>query len=334
MAGPNDYPILNYQNTNEDYANIGALEIFDIVITHYGCHDGISAGWVVLHHQKSIKIPKFMFINPSQKLTKEEIRYLTKKRVIVIDVSFSTNFAEFLKTNVCEQLVILDHHIGVADQVINYSDGIYDNNRCGAMMAWHYFYGTQFPTEFNHFNPLRIIDAYDRFTAEWKENIFFTQECFEGMRISGYFNSINDFDHFISDTLNNPSQIKQKMIELGSIVIQIRDEAIKEAEKKMVKMIYTNQHNQTFSINMISIDSKYRSQCGSFIAKKYPDFVSVIFRYEPSEDIWIMSARSTEHSKITALELAKEFAGNGHIHAAGFTLQKAEAFAHFFKKIE
>lgn len=334
MSGINGSPILNYQHANDDYARKGSLSVFDVVISHYGCHDGISAAWVIYDHQRDIKKPKFIFIRPDQKLTKAEIRYLYKKRVILVDVCFTTNFANFLKEKVCEELVILDHHLGVADNVINYEDGIFDNNRCGAMMAWHYFYGVSFPQEFSQFNPLRYIDAYDRFTNDWKQNIGKTQEIFEGMRIYGAFSGVTDFDEFINEVKTNPTQMKTKIIEMGSVVTKMRDIAIRDADRKKTHMVYHNPDGVEYKVIMVSIDPQYRSQAGSEIASKNLDSVVVIYRYDPNEDCWIMSARSNENSQVSALQLAQEFGGSGHQLAAGFTIYGARKFTEIFKSRE
>lgn len=315
------------------YAKKGESNVFDVVISHYNCHDGISAAWVIYNHQREIKKPRFIYINPSQHLTKTEIRSLYKKRVIMVDVSFTTHFSNFLNEKVCEHLVVLDHHLGISHNVINYQNGIFDNTRCGAMMAWNYFYGNTFPPQFINFNPLKVIDFYDRFTHQWKINLDNTQECLEGIRVSNYFDSVEDFDLFISNVMNDPDGMKNQMIGIGSVVVKIRDQAIRESEKRATHMIYKNKDSIEYKLMMVSIDPIYRSQCGSIIAERNPDSIVVIYRYSANDDRWFMSARSSINSNVTSLQLAKEFGGNGHEHAAGFTLNGSESFSKYFKKM-
>jgi len=127
---------------------------FDTVFYHKDCLDGQCAVWVYRRKMKELNIAEdkvsFIPMIAGKFPTDVDIK---GKRILMVDVCPKKNEIEDIVTK-CEYLYILDHHesghTDVKDVKLmdsEFTDGyhknlhvIFDMKRCGAQIAWDYFY--------------------------------------------------------------------------------------------------------------------------------------------------------------------------------------------------
>jgi oligoribonuclease NrnB/cAMP/cGMP phosphodiesterase (DHH superfamily) len=118
-------------------------KIFDIVVFHYPCQDGLVSAWIanLYHKQNNHSIELY----PIQHGTPLNILRLKNKKVLFCDYAPADEYLDTLEKD-CTSILILDHHITSANR-IDKTYAYFDMNRSGAGIVWDYFFGTDI-TEF------------------------------------------------------------------------------------------------------------------------------------------------------------------------------------------
>ena len=89
-------------------------KIFDIVVFHYPCQDGLVSAWVANSYHKQNN--KSVELYPIQHGTPLNINRLKNKKVLFCDYAPADEYLDTLE-NVCTNIMILDHHITAANRI-------------------------------------------------------------------------------------------------------------------------------------------------------------------------------------------------------------------------
>ena len=105
-----------------------------MILFHKNCTDGTVALWVL----KSV-YTKARYIGLSNG---DKMPDVTGMNVIIVD--YCPNRKDVIKMKQqAKHLVILDHHISNQRVMKNIDNCYFDNNKCGATLAWNYLYGNK-----------------------------------------------------------------------------------------------------------------------------------------------------------------------------------------------
>lgn len=173
---------------------------------------------------------------------------------------------------------------------------IYDESKSGCTLTWK----TLFPNP-NLYAPFIFKHIEDR--DLWKFNLPDTKAVTQ-------FLYARNFDFKVWDVICSYSQYD----------IKVEGNILQRKFDQEVNTIVTNYRYKLFNLNnyevpIINVQSQYVSEVLNILAENFPFAIG----YYITEDKIIFSLRSTQEG-IDVSEIAKQYGGGGHKHAAGFSL--------------
>jgi oligoribonuclease NrnB/cAMP/cGMP phosphodiesterase (DHH superfamily) len=289
---------------------------YDIVISHKFCPDGSASSWCHKQYEKNTKLDtKYHEVHAGEYL---DIDY-KDKTVLLVDICFKKN--ELLEmAKVAKFITVLDHHKSSQDSIDIQADNvniIFDMKRCGAQIAWDYF----FP---NVQRPWFIEIIADRDLWKW--------EMKESKEVGAYMNYKGMFHHDAYDRLTVITEKeKEQMYEQGKLIIEFREREIKTYVKNAI-LTTMKTKTSTYVVYLVECRRDYASDVGNLLAKDTKcDFVAC-YRYNVPTHEWYISCRA-EKSNIDLSVITKEFNGGGHIKASGFQFSANIPLKDFFVPI-
>ncbi len=284
-------------------------KIFDIVVFHYPCQDGLVSAWVANLYHKSYN--HIIILYPIQHGTPLNIERLKNKKVLFCDYAPANEYLNTLEKE-CASIIILDHHITAANR-INKKYAYFDMNRSGAGISWDYFFDTKRPDFINW------VEDRDLWTWKYNETANFyagIQLVLSTLKSDDYDGMFNIFDELFSIPTKS-----SYYIELGDLInrsIQNKAHSIasyhsKKSERYIRKM-------KEYNICIVNCPTDIISEVGSILTKDYNFDFAVLWRYNNPTSEYIVSMRSNNIGKdaIDVSEIAKEYGGGGHMNAASF----------------
>jgi oligoribonuclease NrnB/cAMP/cGMP phosphodiesterase (DHH superfamily) len=277
-------------------------KIYDIVLFHYPCQDGLSSGWIVnkFHKEHNITIDLY----PIQHGKIIDIERLTNKKVIFCDYAPSKEVIEEIE-KVALKITILDHHISSQKALEDKDYAIFDMNKSGAGLTWDYFYNVDCP--------LFIKMVEDRDIWKWK--IPKSKEFTAGLSTICSSFEMYDFDklfNIFDEILINPFKF-DFYIELGDIINKSIMIKCKYMALESVKKI---NHYKNYNVCIVNCSYELSSDLGNILSSYDNVDFAVLWRYNHTKEEYYVSLRSNDKADVSLI--AKEFGGGGHKNASGF----------------
>lgn len=280
-----------------------------LCIYHGNCADGFGAAWVVRRAaQLRGDLADWEFYPGVYQSAPPDV---TGKDVIMVDFSYkSPIIEEMLKT--AKSITIIDHHKSAIEDLMrlesrtsvgmDFRDPLYfyfDLNHSGAMLAWKFYFPDQEPPQL-----LRHIEDRDL----WKFLLPGTREI-----QANIFSFPYDFD--VWDDL---------MMKANLDDMRKEGEAIERKHHKDIAELVTVCKRRMFiggyNVPAASLPYTLTSDAGHLMGKGEPFAVC----YYDSPDGRNFSLRSSEDG-VDVSEVAKQYGGGGHKHAAGFKVPFSKA---------
>lgn len=294
-----------------------AIPIFDIIIYHTQCSDGIVCAWIAKKTQ-----PKAKYI--SYKAGCVPRCEFSDKNILFMDIS--PNFDQLLGY-ICnnKKIVIIDHHKTAQDNMKLLGDKPdnlelhIDMDKAGCQLTWEYFNNDKT-------KPWFIDYVADRDLWTWKlEN---SRDINASLFYDGEI-SLSKLDELL---VNSKEKIRL-LSERGKIINDIKDKEIQKYKKEAIEAVLCT---PTFSYNLWLSNCPYnlRSDVGSVLANtKFPNgempAFSASWLYNPQANEWYVSLRGSECSPDLS-EICKFFGGGGHPKASGFTIPPGRTLRDIF----
>ena len=146
--------------------NSYTVKMFNYIIFHEGCIDGFSGLFVTI---LAGRLTSDVIIYGDSPYTKYVPQNITGKDIIIIDVAYKKEILEnIFKT--AKSVVFIDHHISISNDIKpiyeqynknNNIQLIYNEQYCGSLLTWKYFFGDKKIPVF-----LKYVDDSDR--GIWK----------------------------------------------------------------------------------------------------------------------------------------------------------------------
>jgi len=278
-------------------------KIYDIVLFHYPCQDGLSSGWIVdkFHKENNSKIELY----PIQHGKIIDLEKLNNKKIIFCDYAPSVEVIEEIE-KIAIKITILDHHITSQKALENKTFAIFDMNKSGCRLTWDYFYNKECPLF------IRMIEDRDI----WKWIIPKSREFTAGLTTVCSSVEMYDFDELFkifNEIIENPFKF-DFYIELGdiinkSILIKCKYIAL-DSLKKINKY-------QNYNVCIVNCSYELSSDLGNILSTSDLVDFAVLWRYNNTKEEYYVSLRSKD--KVDVSLIAKEFGGGGHKNASGFS---------------
>ena len=278
-------------------------KIYDIVLFHYPCQDGLSSGWIVnkFHKENNIDIELY----PIQHGQNIDFNKLINKKIIFCDYAPSKYILDEIEKIACK-ITILDHHISSQKDLENKDYAIFDMNKSGAGLTWNYFYNSKCPLF------IRMIEDRDL----WLWNIPKSKEFTAGLRTvcsSIEMYNFTDIFNIFDEILLNPFKF-EFYIELGDI---INKSIIIKCKYMAIDGLKKINHYKNYNICIINCPHDLTSDLGNtLLISDLIDF-AVLWSYNHTKEEYYISLRSNNKADVSLI--AKEFGGGGHKNASGFS---------------
>lgn len=269
-----------------------------ICIYHGGCVDGFGAAWVVrkFFNEQDIDVEFYAGIYNE---TPPDVR---GKKVIMVDFSYKHNVILDMAIE-ADSILIIDHHKTAAEDLVNLPDNVevkFDMEHSGAVLTWMHF----FPERVYFHIPILLLHIEDR--DLWNFNMNDTKSI-----IAALYSYDFDFDTW------------DGLMEIGVSELETEGLAIHRSHMKSVKSLIkhaaTRMNIGGYDVPALNAPYMFASEAGHIMCQN--EKFSVTW-YE-TEDEKIFSLRSSNEG-LDVSEIAKQYGGGGHEHAAGFKLKKGE----------
>jgi oligoribonuclease NrnB/cAMP/cGMP phosphodiesterase (DHH superfamily) len=281
-------------------------KIFDIVVFHYPCQDGLVSAWVTNSYHKQNNHPIELY--PIQHGTPLNLLRLKNKKVLFCDYAPADEYLDTLEKE-CTSILILDHHITSANR-IDKTYAYFDMTRSGAGIVWDYFFAKDRPEFINW------VEDRDLWTWKYDESAKF----YAGIQIVLSTLNYDDFGgmfNILDELIFIPGK-PLYYIELGDLINRsIQNKASSIAYNHSKKGDRYIDENKEYNICIVNCPTDIISEVGSILTKEYNFDFAVLWRYNHPASEYIVSMRANNIADVS--EIAKKFGGGGHKNAASFS---------------
>jgi uncharacterized protein len=288
--------------------------IFDVIIYHDKCPDGITGLWSAYHYAKLNSLGGFEAHGISAGT--DPTKLFEDKHIIFIDICPSINYIVNVAKS-SRSITILDHHKSSYEKYMNDKYLIenyknltieFDGLRSGCQMAWDYF----FPDKER---PWFINYVADRDLWTWL--LPFSKEINTALSFNNVFDAtdLEKLENLLNKNVQYFIVQGQSLTEFKNKILQ--DELNKSFEADFI----SNENKYRVQVGAIS-SSDMKSDFGNLLATKplkngeLPAF-GVVWTYNPLGNEWYVSLRGSDTSPDLTI-IASQFGGGGHMKASGF----------------
>lgn len=283
-----------------------------LCIYHHGCADGFSGAWVVrkaARENTAIETMNGAGVTLCHELADfhpgvygEAPPDVTDRDVILVDFSYKR--PELLR--MAEQarfILILDHHVTAQDELVDLPDNVravFDSAKCGAMIAWQFFFGDR-P------EPMLLHHIQDRDLWQWRLPL--TREI-----IAALYSYPMDFDTW--DRI-----MRKPLLDLereGRAISRQQEQHIAALAENLTRWVYFGD----VPVPAANVPWFYASEVCKRLAQGNP-FAAA---YQDDEHGRKWSLRSAADGADVSV-IAAALGGGGHHHAAGFRMTRHEVAA-------
>lgn len=283
-----------------------------LVIYHGNCADGFTSAWAIWK-----KYPDAEFhagVHGSEPPT------TAGKVVVMVDFSYKKDaIDEMAKT--AKSILILDHHKSAAEELSEFPEppqvegwcgwlpesGVYatfDMNRSGARITWDHFHGTEPGLLVHHVEDRDLWNFSMVHTKSFQANVFSYEYTFENWEmIDGICADESKYESFI---------------EAGQTLERKHLKDVKELIEVCQRTLVIG----GYEVPAASLPYTMSSDAGHIMSEGKP-FAAC---YWDTKDDRIFSLRSAEDG-VDVSEIAKQYGGGGHKHAAGFKVGRLHMLA-------
>lgn len=286
----------------EQIKSILAPEEVNFIVYHGQCCDGFGAALSgYLLKKDGIKFYEGRF--SAKREDEDLIRAVTdlglteKVNMVIVDFSYAKHFMDRLN-QMCNSLILLDHHISAQNELRDLPYCYFDQNRSGCTIAWEYFIGnTMYP------RLLQMIEDRDLWRWQVKDSRAFTTAFYSMVPYS--FEKYKEF-------IDHP-ELVDDFIARGQLLMDYTKQQVIAANESTY--YFVNKSGQKLAIiNLTSNGSEY----GEYVTVSgFADY-ALTWVYDHSKKRIKVGIRSAKGSNNDCSILAQRFNGGGHFNAAGF----------------
>lgn len=266
-----------------------------ICIYHGNCADGFGAAWAV--HKAGNKEGESVEFYPG--VYQQTPPDVTGKIVIMVDFSYKRNvLLEMAKQ--AERILVLDHHKSAKEDLIDLPENVevhFDMERSGAMMAWDYFHDSEPPQLIRHIQDRDL----------WRFELDNTRQIQAAVSSRPY--DFNVWDSLMETPIN-------ELISEGEAIERKHFKDIKEFIEVAGYRMNIAGHN----VPVLNAPYFLASDASHIMGED--ELFAACYYDTPNGRVF--SLRSSSDG-MDVSEIAKQYGGGGHKHAAGFTVKIGHA---------
>lgn len=258
---------------------------FDIVIYHANCYDGFTSAWVArFYSEKARFVPAKYGDKPPD---------VSDARVLICDFSYPRDV--LLEMNsVATSILVLDHHKTAAADLAGLDFAVFDMERSGAGLTWD----TLFPGQPR---PILVDHVEDR--DLWRFKLDHTKAVHAAMTTLPM--TFGCWQYLASRTVEDLAAEGEAVLRFTQLT------ASKFADRACI--VNLGDH-QVWAVN---VPVEFVSETAEALKSREPHLPILGWSWDGVAGDYYCSLRSRDDGPDVS-EIAKEFGGGGHEHAAGF----------------
>lgn len=291
-----------------------------IVLYHRNCRDGFAAAAVASRYyqeQKDLKQVLFFGLDPSKVMNDLQavLSYNPNCKIRSFDVSYTLEAFNLLKSHF-HDLVIVDHHKTTVEV---FPDGVippeirFNNDYCGCVLAWKYYYGEKEVPLF-----LNYLQDRDLWKTDMPNSEIINQGLFYLISYSYIDNDRQrpKFDQWW-EYMDDSNIWMEKANQIGDVLLKN-----KERDLDFLKKNARPAQFMEFSI-MCCNATTLVSDLGNVISHEHPETAFTLLYRIVGSEVWfsLRSDNLQEGGGFDVSTVAKRFGGGGHRNASGFMCQ-------------
>ncbi|MES2931683.1 MAG: hypothetical protein V4682_03225 [Patescibacteria group bacterium] len=263
-----------------------------IVFYHGSCPDGFGGAYAAWK--------KFGDAAEYVALTRDDdpLPDVTGADLYFIDFVYEKGQMDAIAKN-ANSLMILDHHAGVREVTESFPGSIFDNDRSGATLAWHYFHPEELTPKL-----LSYVEDDDLFLFKLPD----TRGILSYVSVKPY--TFESWDE-LATTLDDP-ETSEAFLEKIRIYGEYFDILATQAAEH-AKLVEFEGHKVYFATTHPF--KQMKSLVGNILAKKQGPFALVVAAHPKGFGVSIRGDGSIDVS-----EIAQRYGGNGHKSSSGFLI--------------
>src|SRR5574337_307135 len=271
-----------------------------LIIYHGNCADGFGAAWAARkqYHDAEFYAGKYQEQPPD----------VTDKYVYMLDFSYKRDVIRQMAKQ-AKHIIIIDHHKSAEQDLrIDPNDLIprvevfFDMNKSGAMLAWEFF---------NLNKPVPELIKYIQDRDLWRHELPNTHEVSAAL-----FSYPYDFEVW-TGLMTRPNSIAA-LVEEGRGILRKQKKDLEELLPQTKRPMFIG----GYTVYGANLPYQFSSEAGHTLAEG----MAFGATYFDTPDGRQFSLRSREDG-IDVSEVAKQYGGGGHKHAAGFRVSRNHPLA-------
>lgn len=293
--------------------NTGKIIVTDLIYYHASCADGFAAAWVAcnaLRHQGRIPVIRVLPHSEFPSLI-DEFHTLEEKKLSIwfIDICPPRGILLSLREAFPQYKIrILDHHISAQNDCGDLPYCYFSQGNSGTSLAWIWFHDGPLP------KLIRCIRDRDLWlNVEPDVDAIL---AFQGTRTT----SFETLDYLLT-ALEDPKQYAE-IVQIGAYLLMAKQKAI--ARLASLNLHYVALKTSTGTILCPALNSAdYQSDIGNLIAQNNP--ISLVWYRNQNKIHCSLRSERNNPTALDCTDIAQQYGGGGHRHAAGFVLTLEEA---------
>lgn len=262
-----------------------------VCIYHNNCLDGFGAAIAVRKRFDDVIFHKGIY--------QETPPDVTNKEVIMVDFSYKREVIVEMAKH-AKHILIIDHHESAEKNLIDLPvnvNVVFDTTKSGAVLVWEYFHpGKEVPPLFLHIQDRDLWVFKLEGTEDVTACLFSFPYCFD------------KWDEILA--LENLRPFQQDGV------------AIRRKQTKDIKELIQENSYRTIlaghDVPILNCPYMFASEAGHIMGEDEP--FAVCFSMNKTHVVY--SLRSSKKGGLNVAEIAEQFGGGGHKHAAGYSTKR------------
>lgn len=306
----------------------------DIVVYHKNCADGYGAAYIFYRYFKQLGIDNnkefiaMAHAAPNDLTNRIEILpRLTGKNVVFVDIVPPENvLIECIKGP--NRAVALDHHKGMKKTLETYPDltaqHIYfDISHSGVGLAWEFCY----PNNNNIPKFLKLIEDRDIWTKKYEETDSFVTAFYRSVPFQ--FIEYEQFDEHIAGHVGELNY--QRCIDEGRIVLKYQQVELKTNVFPSAVEKHYKFNGKVYGCRLINTSNNISElgeiMCSQPFKNGEKCHFAIMWYFDHNKNCVKVSLRAQD--AVDTSDIAKQFKGNGHPNASGFSVTGSQSIVDF-----
>jgi oligoribonuclease NrnB/cAMP/cGMP phosphodiesterase (DHH superfamily) len=279
------------------------------LVLYHDDADGFAAAYCVW---KKFGDTNNVFGSTSYKAVKygyDVISYWKKyDELIIVDFSYPREIMDEMFKHFGSKMLVLDHHKSAQADCQDASYCKFNMNQSGCMMAWNHF--------INNYNPhntappiIQYVEDFDLWRFQFGETTRVVGAWLRS-RMPWTFEQWNAW-------MEGWIARKCEFIAEGTAIRRYEMVVVSRACHKPDMYKWTLPNNETYTVPIVNTRIM-QSEIGNKLSQDYP--FSATYYEKHGKRMWSLRSAS---DGVDVSEIAKQFAGGGHVHAAGFETESS-----------